>query len=550
MIQHIRIENYTLIEHLSMDLSDGFTAITGETGAGKSMFIGALSLLMGQRCDTSVLKDKSKKTIVEAVFDIEAYHIESWFEATDLDYSPQCIIRREITPQGKSRAFVNDTPVNANVLRQLTSQLADIHSQHSNLLLQDKNFQLLIVDQYAQLDKELSQYRQLYTQWKQLQADYHAMQMASQSFDRSYIEFLITELDNAHLRQGEQAELEENLPLMQHAQQIEQELSKSVNLIESLSPINILSLMREVKQSMAEVSRFQEQYAEMNKRMQSQLVDMEDIAYELKRMLANIQNNPQEIERMTARLDELYRLEQKHHVADEAELIAVYKRLNAQMEHIVDNEINENRLKQAIAEKYAELTTMACAVSERRKKVLPDIERMLEQRLKTLNMPDAQVRILMHTTDELSSTGKDNPVFMFNVNKGMELQEVAKIASGGELSRLMLAIKSLIISKNVLPTIIFDEIDSGVSGEVSAKMGAMMKQISAYCQVISITHLPQVAAKADRQMLIYKYSTTDSTVTQIKPLTHQERVEELAKMISDENVSSAAIQTAKNLLEN
>ncbi len=548
MLQHIRIENYTLIENISIDIPAGFTAITGETGAGKSMFVGALSFLMGQRSDTSVLKDKSKKTIVEATFGVAGYQLEPLFEQLNVDYYDECIIRREITPQGKSRTFVNDTPVSAADLKQITSQLIDIHSQHSNMLLQNSDFQLLIIDQYANTDTLLQKYKHTYTLWKQMQADLLNMQQQIKSTDRSYIEFLVNELDNAHLQAGEQAELEEQLPALQHAKEIECELGKSVDIIDN-APVNILAMLKEVKQSVNSIARYDDTYEELAQRIQSQLLDIEDVAYELRRMIANVQYNPQEIERITLRLDELNRLEQKHHVSSDEELIQVYEHLNQQLGRILDNACDEEKMQRDIAQKQQELEDMATHISQLRHKVLPDIERTLLQQLQAMNMPDAQVNICMNTLPELTPTGIDNSQFMFNVNKGMEMQAIAKIASGGELSRIMLAIKGLIIKKNVLPTIIFDEIDTGVSGEVSAKMGNVMKQIADYCQVISITHLPQVAAKAQQQMLIYKHATNTTTRTCIKPLTYSERVEELAKMISNENVTEAAMLTAKNLLQ-
>lgn len=549
MIQHIRIENYTLIENISIDVPIGFTAITGETGAGKSMFVGALSFLMGQRSDTSVLKDKTKKTIVEVEFNVAGYRLEPLFEELNLDYDNTCIIRREITPQGKSRAFVNDTPVSAAELKQVTSQLIDIHSQHSNILLQNSAFQLLIIDQYAQVEALLNQYKHAYAQWKQMQADLLRMRQDTQSTDRSYIEFLVNELENAHLQAGEQAELEEQLPALQHAQEIECELARCVDMIDA-APVNISAMLREVKQSMSSIGRYQSDYEEIAQRLQSQLLDIEDVAYELKRMASNIQHNPQEIERITLRLDELNRLEQKHHVHSEEELLQVYDHLNKQLGRILDSEFDEEKMQRAIAQKQQELEAMSAQISQMRNRVVPDIERILQQQLRAMNMPDAQVCIRMHTQQELTPTGIDSPEFMFNVNRGMEMQAIAKIASGGELSRIMLALKSLIIKKNVLPTIIFDEIDTGVSGEVSAKMGAVMKQIADNCQVISITHLPQVAAKAQQQMLIYKHTANATTITGIKQLTYKERVAELAKMISNEKVTEAAMLAAENLLNN
>lgn len=549
MIKHIYIENYTLIEHLSIDIDEGFMVITGETGAGKSMFIGALSFLMGNRTDTNVLKNKEKKTIVEVTFDLSNYNLQSIFEDLDLDYDNQCIVRREITPLGKSRAFINDTPVSATILKQITSQLIDIHTQNSNILLQNDDFQLLIIDQYAQLETELANYKKEYQEYQDLRTRYQYLKTLNKSDDKSYIEFLIKELEDANLQTGEQSQLEEFLRTLQHSQEIQSSINETISIIQE-AEFNIEDAFCIVQQKLAQIAQYNEKYQNIATRIDSQLIEIQDIAYELRHLVDGINNQPNEIDNINERLNVLYRLQKKHNVNSENELLTLLEQLTEQMNRILDGEYEEVQLQQSIAKKEQQLQTFAEHLSTKRKNVLQDIEQSLKAQLQLMNMPEAEVKIEMQRLPDLTRTGYDNPIFLFNVNKGMALQPIAKIASGGEMSRLMLAIKSLIIKKNVLPTIVFDEIDTGVSGEISSKMGDVMLKIANYCQVISITHLPQVAAKAQHHYLIFKQSEANKTTTHIKYLDRQERIYELAKMISNEKVTDISLQAAATLLCN
>ena len=547
MIQHIFIENYTLIEHLSIDFEEGFAVITGETGAGKSILIEALSLLLGQRADTSVLFDKNKKTIVEATFDIKNQHLSPIFEEEDIDYEEVCIIRREITPQGKSRAFVNDTPVNIATLKNIGEKLVDIHSQHSNLLLQNSDFQLLILDQYAQLDEEIKTYKTVFRKFQSLKKQLQELMEQSGSQDKEYLEFLFNELEEVQLKEGEQTDLEEQLQLLSHAEEIKQKLSEVANMTD-FNEINILQLLQECRQRLSSLEKHSQKLEILSNRLNSTYIEFKDIAKEISDVAENTVYDPQEIERISARLSTLYRLEQKHKVANETDLIAVQKRLQEQLQTIYNSETYVSDLQEVISKTEKELYVLAENLSQKRANVISNIEQALIDKLQSMNMLQAAIKIDLGKHDHLTENGIDKPVFLFNANRGTDMQAMSKVASGGELSRLMLAIKSLILQKNVLPTIIFDEIDAGVSGEVSAKMGKVMQEIARFTQVIAITHLPQIASKADAHYLVYKQDDKEKTYSEIKRLTQEERIVEIAKMISNEEVSESTLQAARVLL--
>ena len=548
MIQHIYIENYTLIEHLSIDFEEGFSVITGETGAGKSILIEALSLLLGQRADTSVLFDKNKKTIVEATFDIKNQQLSPVFEAEDIDYEDNCIIRREITPQGKSRAFINDTPVNIATLKNIGEKLVDIHSQHSNLLLQDSDFQLLIIDQYAQLDEEIKTYTHRFRDFQSQKRQLQELLEQSGSQDKEYLEFLFNELEEAKPAEDEQTDLEEQLQLLSHAEEIKQKLNEIVDITDN-NDITVLQLLQECKQRLTSLEKHSSKLEILSNRFNSILIELKDITRELSDAAENTVYDPQEIERISTRLSTLYRLEQKHKVADEKGLIAVWKQLQQQLETIYNAQTSVSDLQASIAQTEKELHLLADNLSQKRTKVIPNIEQALKEKLSAMNMAQATVKITLEKQPHLTENGTDKPVFLFNANRGTDMQAVAKVASGGELSRLMLAIKSLILQKDVLPTIIFDEIDMGVSGEVSAKMGKVMQEIARFTQVIAITHLPQIASKANTHYLVYKQDDREKTYSEIKRLSSQERIVEIAKMISNEEISESTLQAAKVLLE-
>jgi DNA repair protein RecN (Recombination protein N) len=549
MLQHIHIENYTIIDNLSIDFEDGFSVITGETGAGKSILVGALSMLLGQRGDTSVLYDKDRKCVIEASFQVKSYGLSSFFEEEDLDYEETCIVRREITPQGKSRAFINDTPVTISLLKNLGERLVDIHSQHSNLLLQNTDFQLLIVDQYARLQKEINQYKSLFNSWQSLKRKLQEIIQQAGTEDKEYFAFLFNELEEAKPKEDEQEELEEKLQLLSHAEDIKQKLSEITNLLNA-DELNALQLLQDSRQRLISLEKHTSQLATLSQRLNSVFIELKDIAEEIADIAEKTVYDPHEIELISSRLDILNRLKQKHKVNTDKELIEVRNQLSDKLHAIDQTETSLAVLREDISQKEKELYVLAEMLSSKRKEVLLQIEKAIKEKLHMMNMPQAEIKIVLEKNDNLSETGLDKPLFLFNANRGMEMQAVGKIASGGELSRLMLAIKSLVLQKNVLPTIIFDEIDMGVSGEVSAKMGKVMQEIARFSQVIAITHLPQIASKASIHYLVYKQNDEKKTRSYIKRLLQQERVVEIAKMISNEEISDSSLQAAQTLLNN
>ncbi|MDR0367984.1 MAG: DNA repair protein RecN, partial [Bacteroidales bacterium] len=536
MLQHIHIENYTIIDNLSIDFEDGFSVITGETGAGKSILVGALSMLLGQRAETSVLYDKDKKCIVEAAFRIKDYGLSPFFEEEDLDYDETCIIRREITPQGKSRAFINDTPVGVSLLKKIGERLVDIHSQHSNLLLQNADFQLLIIDQYAGLQREIKQYKSLYAAWQLLKKQWQELTRQAGTQDKEYFEFLFNELDEAKLKESEQEVLEQQLQWLSHGEEIKQKLNETGNLLET-NEWNALQLLQESRQRLVSLEKHTPELASLSQRLHSVVIELKDIAVEIAEIAEKTNYDPLELERIASRLDVLNRLEQKHKVTSDKELIAVRHLLSDKLQTIDNTESSLAALQEEIRGKEKELYALAENLSAKRRAVLPQIEKAIKEKLQMMNMPQAEIKLTLEKHDHATENGLDQPLFLFNANRGMEMQSVGKIASGGELSRLMLAVKSLVLQKNVLPTIIFDEIDMGVSGEVSAKMGTVMQDIARFSQVIAITHLPQIASKASVHYWVYKQDNQQKTSSYIKRLSQEERIVEIAKMISNEEIS-------------
>lgn len=547
MLQHLSIKNYTLIKELSIDFKEGFSVITGETGAGKSILLGALALLTGQRADTSVLLDKTKKSIIEAVFHIKNYGLEDFFAENDIDYDEQCIIRREITPQEKSRAFINDTPVSVTVLRKIGEILLDIHAQNTNLLLQNKDFQLLLIDQFANLQAEVANYRAHFKRFTTLQKEYRQLYENTSLQDRDYWEFLYKELEDFHLQSGEQQRLEEELEVLSNAEEIKQNLY-AVNYQLQEGETNVLGILFDSLNRLQAIAKFKQSIQELTERLQSQIVDLKDIAFEIDKLQEKTIYDPQQIEKINLRLDALYSLQQKHKVNTEAELISIQDNIARQLQLIDDSEENKQKLQKAIEEATCQLLQLGQALSAKRQSVLPKMEADLKKVLQLMNMPNASIQLRMQQSENLHERGLDTVVFWFTANPGVAMQAVDKIASGGELSRLMLAIKSLISQKNILPSIIFDEIDSGVSGEVSAKMGKVMQNIASYSQVIAITHVPQIAAAGSQHYLVYKESDASQTVSDIKQLNQEERIIEIAKMISNEKLTDTAIDAARQLL--
>ncbi len=549
MLTKLYIENYALIDHLEIDFSTGFTVITGETGAGKSILLGALSLILGQRADSGVLLDQGRKCIVEGDFRIRGYELEELFKSSDLDYSDSMILRREVTPNGKSRAFINDTPVNLALLKDLGDRLVNIHSQNTITTLNDADFQLSVLDDFAGNLNVTKEYREKYAGFLEMKQQLVRLtdEENKAKADLDYHNFLLDELAAADLREDEQKELEEKLEVLGHSEEIKgglgrimQDLSEGEsNAVNSLS--SILSVLKNL-------SRFHSSLKDLSARVESDLIDLKDIATAVSRLEQDISYDPEEMQRLSSRLDLIYRLQKKHHAATVSELLVIKKDLEEKIRNAGSMEERLAALKESIEVSRRTLTDRAERISASRKKVIRVIEGRIKETLNKLAIPDANFRVELVKTETLTRDGTDRVRFLFSANKGIDPDEVSNIASGGELSRLMLSIKSMISQKNLLPTIIFDEIDSGVSGDVAGKIGNILKDMGKAMQVVAITHLPQIAGKGEHHFRVFKESDGATARSLIKKLNKNERIHEIAKMVSDEKVTDAAMKAARELL--
>ena len=551
MLKSLSISNYALISNLRIDFDEGFSVITGETGAGKSIIIGALSLVQGQRADTRVVMEGTQKSIVEAAFEIGNYRLQPFFEENELDYSPVCQVRREITVTGKSRAFVNDTPVSLNVLRELSLRLLDIHSQHENLLLSTENYQLQVVDTIAQNQTELTDYQVAFDEWNKAVAELQKLrrEAARQSADLDYLQFQLNQLDEANLKAGELAELETELETLSHVEEIKRELLLADSLL-SVDELNIRKLLKETENAIQKIKKYLTDANDWSERLLTLNIELKDIASEISAAQERIDFNPERLDYVDNRLSTLISLQKKFKVETEEELIEIREDYRKQLNRIdnFDEELKNAGEKVGLA--FEKLKTEATLLNHTRIGTKPVIEKYLIEQLRLLGMENVQFVVNISPTDEFTDRGNDKVEFMFSANKNRTVQAVAEIASGGEISRLMLAIKSLLISKSDLPTIIFDEIDTGVSGEIAGRMGEIMKKMSHSTQVITITHLPQIASKGTAHYLVYKDSSGTSTETRIQQLNPEARIQELAAMLSGKTVTEAALLNAKDLLNN
>lgn len=550
MLQSLSVENYALIDKLDIEFKQGLNIITGETGAGKSILLGALGLILGQRADTSTLKNPEKNCIIEGVFNIEKMNLSHFFEDNDIEYDKQAVVRRLITPSGKSRAYINDTPVNLNALKDLGVNIIDIHSQHETLLLSNHQFHLNVLDVVAGNNSLLFDYQQTFNSYKkeeQKLLDLIDNQKKS-STDFDYFTFQLQQLVDAKLQVGEQETLEEEEKELSNAESIKTELQYCSNAI-SESDIAIIHTLKNCQQSLKRIKDVFHKSESILERLNSITIEIKDIGDEIEFLNEKIEVNPARLQLVKERLDSFYTLQQKHRISSVAELITLRDELETKLLQIAnfDDQIEKQRTQ--TNELLIKANAFATQLSDKRKKVTEQIQNHIEQQLYDLGMPHAKIRIDINTT-ELSSTGIDKIEFLFSANKQLSLQNVTKVASGGEMSRLMLSIKTLLAKKGALPTIIFDEIDSGVSGEVADKMGSIIKDVSQNIQVINITHLPQIASKGDYHFFVYKESDDVATSTQIKLLNQQERITEIAKMLSGKDITEAAIKNAKALLKN
>jgi DNA repair protein RecN (Recombination protein N) len=549
MLLHLSVENFILIPQLEISVHKGFTCITGETGAGKSILVGALSLILGQRADTSVLRDKNLKCIVEGSFLIEGYNLNAIFEANDLDYEPTSVFRREINPQGKSRAFINDTPVNLNVLKVIGERLVDIHSQHQTLELNDAAFQLAMVDSYAGHPQTLVSYRSLFGQYNALKAELdECIRKEQQSLnEKEFLNFQFDELEKANLLINEQLEAEAEMEILTHAEEIKTRTFSALGMLAD-NDLNVSDRLLEIKLLLDQASRFSHLVTPLAERINGSLIEIKDIANELREFSEQVHFDAERIEKLGLRLDLLYHLEQKHRVQTVAELILIRDAFSDKLYAIGSLETRISELREALAKKESELLTVSAVLTTQRKSVIPNIETEMHKVLENLGMPSAQFKIKQEALISFSSTGTDKIIFLFSANKGGDIREIQKVASGGELSRLMLALKSLVLNRSLLPTILFDEIDTGVSGDIAGKVGTIMRSMSTHMQVIAITHLPQIAGKADSHLLAFKQDGDTSTVSSLRILSSEDRVNEIARMLSDETITESAKITARELL--
>lgn len=550
MLVKLFVQNYALIKSLDLELEKGLTIITGETGAGKSILLGALSLILGSRADVSVLLEKNKKCIVEGSFRIDGYELNNFFEVNELDFEPLTIIRREINPAGKSRGFINDTPVTLTVLKDIGDRLIDIHSQHQTLMLRDNSFHLSVIDSFAGTTGLLEKYRLVYQNFRRLKKELNELTEMSDKnkADLEYYQFQLEQLDSSKLVAGEQDDLEKEQELLSHAEEIKIALNNASHLF-SFDGNSILVMLKEVKTNLSRIMEFIPGGEGLLQRADSAWIELNDLANELEKMAALIEADPNRLAEINERLDLIYSLLQKHRLNDLNELLDEREKIR---EKVVSIETNDERLKelQLLVDNEARLLNSFCEeISEKRNNILGNVERKITDMLKQLGMPGAKFKISLSRLKDFTMSGIDHADFLFSANKQTEPENIAKIASGGELSRVMLSLKSMLTRKNNLPTIIFDEIDSGVSGEIAARVGQILAGMGDYMQVLNITHLPQVASRGSRHYHVYKDEENNSAVTKIKLLSPQERIIEIARLLSGSQITDTALKNARELLK-
>ncbi|MFN6341367.1 MAG: DNA repair protein RecN [Bacteroidota bacterium] len=549
MLQSLYIKNYAIIEEALIPFHSKLNIITGETGAGKSILMGALGLILGERADTKVLHHDTEKCVVEGTFDIRSYSLQNYFEQSGLDYDSTCSIRREITGNGKSRAFINDTPVSLQQLKELGSILVDIVSQNQTLELNNRKFQLEVLDAFAESTDALNQYRSTFTEWRRttkLLDELIERELQARK-DEDYMKFILKELSDAKLLPGEMPQLEQQLEVLSHAEQIRLAAAQCAAALTN-NEQSVTDVLNGLKQQLLPVARHHSGIQNLAERLQSTLIELKDISDELEQIAEKTEADPQKLALTEERLQLLFSLQKKHHAQTTDELIELQHKLEDQVHSIGSLQNELVRLHKEKEKLEAELAQKALLLSDKRKQAVGKMEKAIKQLLKQVQMPDAVLEIQLTTTPAFTENGSDDIEYRFSANKGVPLQPMNKVASGGELSRLMLCIKSLINDKVALPSIVFDEIDTGISGEAALKVSQVLKQHAASHQVIAITHLPQIAGKADAHFYVYKTSSKNATYTHIKQLNENERVEEIARMLHGENPSERVIEAARELM--
>ena len=551
MLKHLYIKNFTLIDELDIEFRQGFSVITGETGAGKSIILGAIALLLGQRADSKAIKQGADKCVIEAHFDLTRYDMDAFFAENDIENDPEdCIVRRELLASGKSRAFINDTPVQLSMLKELGERLVDVHSQHQNLLLNKQDFQLGVVDIFSDDEKELAQYQQSFRQYQQVK---QSLDDLKESIERNrqnadFLRFQCDELTQANLVEGEQEELEQRSDTMSHSEDIKRALYEADNAL-GAEQTGVVSALRSTLYELRKIGDVYPVAAELVERVDSCYIELKDIAQEVSSHLERIDFDPMEMDAVTNRLDKLYDLEKKYHVETVEELIAKRAELSKQLDNIENSDEALSALQQQLQQLHKQACQEADALTRLRAKAAKRIESEMQQKLVPLGMPHVRFSVEI-SPEPLGLSGQDKIAFMFSANTSTPLQPISQVASGGEIARVMLSLKAMISGAVKLPTIIFDEIDTGVSGKMAEKMAEMMQEMGDHGrQVISITHLPQIAALGTTHYKVEKQETAQGTVSSMKQLNETERIHEIAQMLSGSDVSEAAIANAKQLLK-
>ena len=551
MLKQLYIKNFTLIDELNIQMHPGFSVITGETGAGKSIILGAIGLLLGNRADSKSIKAGRDRCVIEAHFDLSKYDMQQFFTDNDIDEDlSDTIIRRELTAAGKSRAFINDTPVSLTKMRELGEQLVDIHSQHQNLLLQKEDFQLNVVDIIAQNEKQRKNYEAAYNQYKQVNQKLNALKAESEKNreNEDFLRFQFKELDEAQLQNGEQEELEQEYEMLSHSEDIKTALYQADNHL-SGDDGNIIERLKQASEQLANIKDVYPEVTELLERIDSSYIELKDIAQEINGLTDHVEFDPARLETINERLDKLNSLQQKFHVRDLGELIETYHQLKEQLSHIDHSDENVEALEQEVAQLLEKAQKQAKELTAIRTKAAKKVEEEMKQRLIPLGIPNVRFSISL-TEKPLSHDGGDKVSFLFSANKSTPLQPVTQVASGGEIARVMLSLKAMISGAVKLPTIIFDEIDTGVSGKIAEKMAQIMVEMGNHeRQVLSITHLPQIAAMGSHHYKVSKEETDKGTISRMTELSQQERVQEIAQMLSGSDVSEAALANAKELLK-
>lgn len=551
MLQHLYIRNYALIRELDISFYKGFSVITGETGAGKSILLGAINMILGQRADLKALKDSNEKCIVEATFNLEGFDLRRQFDANELDYDDECIIRREISPAGKSRAFINDTPVQLNVLKEIGGRLIDIHSQHQNLLISNASFMVNFVDTIAGNSALVADYRKAYASYNQARKEYEEFVSNADKAknEEEYLRFQLSQISDARLTEGEQEELEEESSLLTHSEEIKNGLYSISELFDAEDCGIIPSLKKQI-QTARSISRVYQKADDIARRIESAYIDLKDLSYEVSASAEDVSFDPERFSYVNERLNLIYSLQQRFHVNTISELLSIAVDMQAKLDSIERHDDLIEELSAKVDSSYKEAMSIAMKLSDIRCGNFEAITSGMRTVLKNLGMPDVNLEMNLEKKESLSADGLDTIRMMFSANRNRGMQDVSDIASGGEIARVMLAIKYMICRVKLLPTIFFDEIDTGVSGEVASKMGNIMKDMGDRMQVISVTHLPQIAAKGSCQYKVYKdNSHDDKTTSNIRLLSDEERINEVAMMLSGSSITEAAINNAKDLLK-